>query len=130
MKKKILLVDDEVGFTALLQINLEQTGLYEVRVETEGGKVLEAVRYFQPDLILLDVIMPDISGREVATQLAAEENTKEIPIVYLTATVSREEVVDHGGVIGGHRSLAKPSSMAEILACVEEVLGDASTSPS
>jgi CheY-like chemotaxis protein len=122
MKKKILIIDDEKGFANLLKLNLEQTGNYEVQVKNNAVEGLKAVQFFLPDLILLDVIMPDMSGREVAKKIGANEKFKNIPIVFLTATVSREDVIDHGDVIDGHRSLPKPARVGEVLQVIQQEL--------
>ena len=67
MARKILLVDDEAGFTELLKMNLERAGGYEVRIENESTKALAAVRSFMPDAILLDVVMPGMDAVSFAT---------------------------------------------------------------
>lgn len=126
MKKKVLIIDDEAGFSQLLAMNLEQRGTYEVRVETSGLNSLQTAHYFKPDIILLDVLMPDVSGRAVAEKIAADPVLKGIPIIFLTATISREDVQDHGGMIGGHLTLAKPAGIDEVLECIEFKLGKAS----
>ena len=122
-KRKILMVDDEEGFSTLVKMNLEQTGNYEVRVESNALQAVEDAEFFQPDLILLDVIMPQKSGREIAGELAENDRTREIPIVFLTATISRDEVIDHGGMIGGHPVLATPAELDELIAIFDKVLG-------
>ena len=61
-RKRILVIDDEASFTRNLKLNLEETGEYEVREENKGTEGLTAAREFRPDLILLDVIMPDMAG--------------------------------------------------------------------
>ncbi|MBI4323241.1 MAG: response regulator [Candidatus Omnitrophica bacterium] len=121
-KKRILIVDDEVGLTRLLKLNLEQTGAYEVRTENQGSRALAAAREFRPDLILCDVIMPDMEGSEVAAQLQADPSLAATPIVFLTAVVSREEVEAQGGLIGGRPFLAKPAPVEKIVACIEQHL--------
>jgi CheY-like chemotaxis protein len=69
MKKRILMVDDEPALTRMVKLNLERTGNYEVRTENQGSKAIAAAKEFKPDLIFLDVMMPDMSGDEVAAQL-------------------------------------------------------------
>src|SRR5687768_9940814 len=91
VKKKILVVDDEASITRLLKLNLEK-GAYVVRTENEGTKALAAAKDFKPDLILLDVMMPDIDGGDVAAIIQADPLLCAVPIVFLTAAVKKEEV--------------------------------------
>ncbi|MDD5019855.1 MAG: response regulator [Candidatus Omnitrophica bacterium] len=118
-KKKILVVDDEVDFTKLIKLNLEQTGKFEVRTENRGAAALAVAKDFKPDLVLLDVLMPDIMGSEVAAQMKEDGDTKDIPVVFLTAVVGREEVVQRGGVIGGHVFIAKPVNVKQVVEVIE-----------
>ena len=121
-KRKILIVDDEEDLTLLLKRGLESTEKYEVREENAGRKAVAAAREFQPDLVLLDVMMPDMDGGEVAARFAKDEKLKNIPIVFLTAIVKQEEIKEQGKNIGGHRFLPKPIKLKELVACVDEVL--------
>src|SRR2546426_9664701 len=105
--KRILVVDDETSITHLLKLNLQKTGRYTVRTENQGAKALAAAREFEPDLILLDVMMPDLDGGDVAAQIRGDAALKNIPIVFLTAVVKKEEVQAHAGVIGGFPAIAK-----------------------
>ena len=118
--KKILLVDDEISFTRAVKMNLEADGGYEVRIVNEGGTALEAARAFMPDLIFLDLVMPDIEGSEVARHMRADKQLKGIPIVFLTATITREEVGSRGGVVGGETFLPKPVTVEELIRCIEQ----------
>jgi CheY-like chemotaxis protein len=122
-KKRILLIDDEASFTRLAKLNLETSGTYDVRIENDGLKAVAAARAFRPDLIFLDVIMPDIDGGEVASLLQAHPTLKNTPIVFLTAVVSKNEVVEHGDTIGGRTFLAKPVSVADMTAAIEKLIG-------
>ena len=119
-KRRILVIDDEAAFVSLLKLNLEHFGEYEVRTECRGGRGLEAARLFHPDLILLDVIMPDVSGTEVAAQLKADEQVHDVPIVFLTAAVSQSESAAGGP--DGSITMAKPVTMPDLLACIEQRL--------
>jgi len=112
-------VDDEESLARVLKYQLEETGLYEVQTERRGTAALEAARQFKPDLILLDVIMPDIDSTEVAAQLHSDPTLQWVPIVFLTAITKREEAADRGGQIGGNPFLAKPVEMDEVVACIE-----------
>jgi len=122
-KKKILVVDDEVGLTRMLKRNLEATNRYEVRTENAGAAAVNAAREFRPDLILLDVMMPGISGDEVAAQLREDKLLGNIPIVFLSAIVKKEETQPTGGDIGGLTFLAKPVKLDDLITCIENRLG-------
>lgn len=124
-KKRVLIVDDEVMLTDILKENLEETGRYEVCTETRGRWALVAARSFQPDIVFLDVIMPDASGGDVAAELQADAQLKHVPIVFLTAILSRNEADAHGGVIAGHPFLAKPATMQEMVNCIEQTTAKA-----
>jgi len=123
VKKKILIIDDEEGFSHLVKISLEAAGKYEVKTEKEGRKGLATARSFRPDIIFLDVVIPDMTGGSVAAELGANPVTKDIPIVFLTAVVSEKEVSSQKGFIGGHPFLAKPVTTDKLIACIEENAG-------
>lgn len=123
-KQRILLVDDEAAFTRVLKSYLEKTGAYEVRMENVAEQALAAAVEFQPDLILLDVIMPGLDGSRVAAQIKADGRlAANTPIVFLTAVVSREEARARQGTIGDQVFIAKPVSIKEIIGCIESRLG-------
>lgn len=117
---KILVVDDEVSFTNMVKLILERTGEFEVRVENKGTNTLSAAREFKPDLVLLDIVMPDISGSEAASQLKDAKDVKDIPIVFLTAVVTGEEVTSKRGLIGGQVFMAKPIGADELIDCIKK----------
>ncbi|OGW83249.1 MAG: histidine kinase [Omnitrophica bacterium RIFCSPHIGHO2_02_FULL_51_18] len=119
-KKKILIVDDEEALTELLKLNLEETGRYIVEVENKGSQAFRAAQAFRPDIILLDIVMPDKEGSEVAAQIKSDPMLRDTPIVFFTATVSSDEVGRFNGVIGGQPFLAKPVTIEQIEACVRE----------
>ncbi len=120
-KHRILVIDDEVTFASLLKLNLELLGEYEVCTESHGARGLEVARRFHPDLVLLDVIMPDMSGTDVAQQLRADEEVHDVPIVFLTAAVSRAEAAASRPA-DGTVTMAKPVTMQELLACIRRRL--------
>ncbi len=123
-KKKVLIVDDEASFTRMLRRNLEATGKYEVKEETSGAHAYTSAQQFQPDLILLDVMMPGMAGGEVAAQILEDEGLGHIPIVFLTAIIQKEETEDTGSDIGGRTFLAKPVKLDDLITCIEEKLGE------
>ena len=122
-KKRILVVDDETSITRLLKLNLEQTGDYLVRTENSSKAALAAAEEFRPDFVFLDVMMPDVDGGELAGRFQANPIMKGVPIVFLTATITREEVRARHGLVGGQPFLAKPVNLHEVLGCLERHLG-------
>lgn len=122
-KKRVLLIDDEASFTELLKVNLEEAGGYDVRIENRGSYGLEAARDFQPDIIFLDVIMPDLDGSRVAALLKMDAVLKDVPIVYVTAILSKRDK-NAPSTIGGVGFIAKPVSTGEIIACIQKYAGN------
>ena len=121
-RKRILLIDDEATFSRVLKLYLEETGRCLVRTAGSGREGLVAAREFRPDLILLDVIMPDMDGGDVAAALSADASLQRVPVIFLTAVVSREEATTRNGLIGGQLFIAKPVSAKEVLGYIERCL--------
>ena len=122
-KKRILVVDDEPGVTRLLKLNLEQTNEYEVRAQIGSSGAIAAAEGFQPDLILLDVLMPGMDGGELAALLLENPKLKSVPIVFLTALATKTDVHRGAGRIGGLPFLAKPVNVDDVLRCLKQYLG-------
>lgn len=121
-KKRILIVDDEPDFTRPLKEFLERTGNYEVREENKGLRAYFTAQEFRPDLVLLDIMMLDIDGSEVADQLREDPLFKSTPIIFLTGVITRSEAQERGGFIGGHPFIAKPVSLREVLVQVQHYM--------
>ena len=119
-KKKILIIDDEQSFSEMVKLNLESTNKYEVKLEIDSRNALSSVRKYRPDLILLDVIMAHMEGPDVARVISEDSALKEIPTIFLTATVTQKEVDEGGGMIGGHPFVAKPSSLETLLDAIDK----------
>jgi two-component system OmpR family response regulator len=117
-KPKILIVDDEKGFTKLTKLTLSQ---YEICEENNSARALETARRFQPDLILLDVVMPDFDGGDIAAQLQAEASLKSVPIIFLTAIVTEKETKRHQ-VFGGFPFISKPVTPEKLVEEIEKHL--------
>ena len=120
-KKRIFIVDDESGFTRLLKLTLEKTGNFQVLEENDGTKAWLKAREFKPDIIFLDIVMPKIDGGAVAQQIRSDPLLAKVPIIFLTAIVSRTET---NSEIGGFPFLAKPVSLESIKRCITEHLGE------
>ena len=119
-KKRVLLVDTEPSFTRLLRMNLEQAGPYEVREENVGSRALATVKEFRPDIILLDIIMPDVDGASVVSQIRSVPELREIKIVFLTAILTQQEVQEKNGQPSFIPCLAKPVNVKEVVDCIEK----------
>lgn len=120
--KKILLVDDSKVALFSERLILERSGLYEVVVAVDGDQVLEMVESEQPDIIVMDVIMPTMTGFEACRALRAQPATKEIPIVLVT---TRGEAcnVEEGYESGCNDYVTKPVDGPELLRKIENLIG-------
>ena len=121
-KKRILVVDDEPSITRMLKLNLEQTNEYEVMTENSPDHAYLTALAFKPNLILLDVLMPGKDGSHLASDFQESPKFKDVPIVFLTAAVTKGEVSSARGLIGGLPFLAKPVDVPEVVACIEKML--------
>jgi len=122
-KIKILIVDDEVRLSRLLKLTLVRTGKFEIRTENRGSNALNAARVFKPDLILLDVIMPDMGGEIVAQKIRDDAELCHTKIIFLTALLTREETGNTGKKIGGYMCLAKPVRDDDLIYCIDRQTG-------
>jgi len=121
-KTKILIVDDEEVIGTMLKINLERSGEFEVFSETKGAKALSAAQEFKPDLILLDMTMPDLGGIEVAQQIKSDDSLKNIPFIFLTGLANQEAVAQQDGVIAGYPFISKPVATKELISRIKKEL--------
>jgi CheY-like chemotaxis protein len=120
-KRRILIVDNDRNATHLVKVLLERAGHYLVLEENDATKAHQSARDFRPDLILLDIVMPETDGGEVAARIEADAELQSTPIIFLTALVTRAEAKS-GLSIQGHPFLAKPVSIPELIDAIEEHL--------
>ena len=120
-KRRILIVDDDRDSTHLIKILLEKISHYLVLEENDAAKSHESARDFRPDLILLDIMMPQIDGGDIAAQIDADPGLQRTPIIFLTALVTKTEA-KAGLHIQGHPVLAKPIDIPELINRIEENL--------
>lgn len=120
MARKILVVDDEAILVETIAYNLEQAG-YQVITVADGASALEAARRETPDLIILDIMLPEMDGFEVCRQLRRESNTSTTPIMILTAKADEIDKVV-GLEIGADDYITKPFGRRELLARVRALL--------
>jgi DNA-binding response OmpR family regulator len=117
---KTLVIDDEAPIRLLCRVNLEAEGI-EVFEAAEGEAGLELAKRERPDAILLDVMMPGMDGWNVAEQLLADEDTRAIPIIFLTARADLRDRV-RGLDVGGLDYVTKPFNPVELATLVREVV--------
>jgi two-component system alkaline phosphatase synthesis response regulator PhoP len=117
---KVLIIDDEAPIRLLCRVNLEAEGM-EVVEAPDGPTGLEVVESERPDAILLDVMMPGLDGWSVAERLLEREDTREIPIVFLTARADLRDRA-RGMDLGGLDYITKPFNPVDLAALVEEVV--------
>jgi two-component system sensor histidine kinase/response regulator len=118
---RILIVDNDRDTTHLVKVLLERTGHYRVLEENDATNAHQSALNFRPDLILLDIVMPETDGGEVAARIEADPELKNTPIIFLTGLVTRAEA-NSGLNIQGHSFLAKPVSIPELIKAIEEHL--------
>ena len=120
-KRRILIVDDDRESTHLIKILLERVSHYLVQEENDAARAHESARGFRPDVILLDIMMPQIDGGEVAAQIDADRGLQRTPIIFLTSLVTKAEA-KAGLHIQGHPVLAKPVEIPELINTIEKNL--------
>lgn len=127
MKKKVLVVDDEKDIVDILKYNLERENEFEVFTANNGREAIESAESI-PDLILLDIMMPELNGFEVCKILKNNPATSKIPVIFLTA---KENEIDEilGLEIGADDYISKPISPRKVLARIKSVIRRAANEP-
>ena len=118
--KKILIIDDEIHIVELLKFNLENNG-YKVDYSYDGFDGYLKTKEFQPDLILLDWMLPNISGIDLLKKIRSDETLEQIPVIMLTAKNMEEDKLE-GLEDGADDYITKPFSVKEVLARITSVL--------
>ena len=119
---RVLAVDDDHVIRGLLEVNLEMEG-HEVVTAVDGQDAIDKVRAELPDLILLDIMMPNVNGWQVAESLKAQETTRDIPIVFLTAR-AMEADVRKGKDLGVEAYVTKPFDPIDLMELVNRLLAE------
>lgn len=119
--KTILLVDDEEDILISLSSILKKSN-YDVIPAAEGKEVLPLARRFKPDIIILDLMLPDMDGTEVAFGLEKDFTTKDIPIIFLTGMLTKEEEMPLKKTGRRHYAVAKPVTAKELLKVIDSAL--------
>ena len=113
--KKVLLIDDEENFCRALKKGLEMRSNFYVLTATRGDEGIILAKAQKPDIILLDVMMPDKAGTEVAEELLEDQATSSIPIIFVTALVKEDEIEKSRGIVGGRAFMPKPVMIDELI---------------
>ena len=121
MLKKILVVDDEPYIVKTLAARLKANG-FDVFTANDGVQGFAKVKEVMPDLIIVDVMMPNMDGPTMVENLRSESSTSHIPVIFLTALVKKEEEKAQKNLIGGNYFMAKPYNPTELLIMVKKLL--------
>ena len=113
-KRSILIVDDDVDASQMVKMILEKTGLYAVSICNRGSEAFKSIQDTRPELVLLDIMMPDADGTDIADQIQKDKSLALTRIVFMTSLVSKKEVLKKS-VIGGHPFISKPVSGETLL---------------
>ena len=121
--KRVLVADDEVGFTTVMKINLEKQGDYEVEVVNDPFQILAKAREFKPDILLLDIMMPGKDGGDVITEMKNDVFLRDLPVLIITALVGSGETTA-GSLVNTPDGvmLSKPVTADRLMECIEQKL--------
>ncbi len=119
--KKILIVDDEKEALFILEKELTARG-YSVIAADNGSDALNLAKSEYPDLIILDIWMPEMDGAEVAAKLKEDPKTKDIPVIFLTCLFQKREGEEEGRVVAGKVLIAKPYSIGALSTQIERLV--------
>jgi CheY-like chemotaxis protein len=122
-KTRVLIVDDDVNLSRLSAMILEHSGGYEVLTEKDSRRAIAVARQFRPEIMLLDVDMPEKTGGEVAAEVKNDPILRGVPILFLTGLVSKSEAGNEELECGGLSFLAKPVLPEVLLASVNRLVG-------
>jgi len=125
MKKRILIVDDEDDIVAVIKARLETAG-YEVDCAYDGKEGLKKIKESQPDLAILDIMMPGINGSTLCGMLKYDENFRNLPVILLTAKGAQLDK-EIGETVGADAYIVKPFEAQVLLNTVENLLRQAAS---
>lgn len=120
-KKKVMMVDDEEAICKLVQLNLEKTGLCQVKYCVKASEAIALAKDFLPDIILLDIVMPELEGMTVKSKLREQPELMNVPVVFLTAIVTDEEAKRQSEMDSGNMFVAKPVKTEKLLELIVNV---------
>jgi len=123
-RKKVLIIDEKEEIRFFVKGNLENTGEFHVLEAASGKKGIKIATGEKPDLILLDISMPEMSGEGVVKRLSKIPETKKTPVIFFTALITKNEIEDDGiSNIAGHKFIANPIATKQLVAAINSTLG-------
>ncbi|MFC1632312.1 response regulator transcription factor [Candidatus Omnitrophota bacterium] len=120
-KKRVLVIDDEINFGLLIKLSLQEEGDFEVAIAGDGKTGLRMAKEIKPHLILLDILMPGLSGLEVLKRLKEDLETLSIPVAMFTAVTDHQSKVEASQLFD-EDYIMKPVEMATLIVRVREIL--------
>ncbi len=120
-KSTIMVVDDDHELVTIVRVILEQKG-FNVRCAYNGPQLFAGLDEHKPDLIILDIMMPEMDGLEVLTRLKSNQGTSSIPVILLTAKVQYEDVLG-GYKLGANHYITKPFTRTQLMTGINRLLG-------
>ena len=126
--RRLLIIDNEPELSALLREAFAATGRYLIQEENRRARVRPAARSFQPELLLVGAILPDLDGRELAEELRHEPALRDVPIVFVTS-LDASGAIGSVGYLGGYSFVAKAFEISDLISCVDEILADEASEP-
>lgn len=124
-RKKILIVDDELSILVPLQFLMEKEG-YETKLAQSGKEAFEKIDQIRPDLILLDIMLPDLDGYEIYQMIRQRAEWESIRIIFLTAK-NRDADMSKGLAMGADAYITKPFSNIQLMKKIRELIGPGKT---
>lgn len=125
MKNKVLLIDDDLAFCETIKKGLEALNDFQVCFCLNSADSMREVTAFQPDIILLDVLMPEMSGKLVSAQLKIDERTKNIPIIFLTGMGIDPTMGMHPEADGQFKYVRKPVKIHDLAKIIMQMIAAA-----
>ena len=124
MSKKILIVDDEPDILKLLEMRFKAEGFKVIKSDS-GVRAIEIAKRERPDLIVMDIMMPDMDGGQASAQLKEDEDTSRIPVIFLTGLLKQQEAGDDPETESPNVILPKPLNWPDLMAKVRQLLNAA-----
>jgi len=119
MFKRIFVVEDDLDISELLEFNLKRKG-YDVQTYSDGTKAYEAILENLPDLVILDLTLPGLTGMDICRYMRHNRRTKKIPIIMLTARTAERDRLE-GLKNGANRFITKPFSIRDVMAHIQDL---------